>query len=79
MFFSSDRIQDLQPYLQGRISLQIDLSPLGPGQRERIWTSSVKDSASRAGLRRYDLPKDKMEQLIRIDLNRKQIEKATER
>ncbi|KAH0594529.1 hypothetical protein MHUMG1_07880 [Metarhizium humberi] len=79
VFFSSDRIQDLQPYFQGRISLQIDLSPLGPGQRERIWTSSVKDSASRAGLRRYDLPKDKMEQLIRIDLNRKQIEKATKR
>lgn len=79
VFFSSDRIQDLQPYLQGRISLQIDLSPLGPGQRERIWTSSVENSASRAGLRRYDLPKDKMEQLIRIDLNRKQIEKATER
>ncbi|KFG85188.1 putative AAA family ATPase [Metarhizium anisopliae] len=79
VFFSSDRIQDLQPYLQGRISLQIDLSPLGPGQRERIWTSSVENSASRAGLRRYDLPKDKMEQLVRIDLSRKQIEKATER
>ncbi|EFZ04383.1 ATPase (AAA) domain protein [Metarhizium robertsii] len=77
VFFSSDRIQDLDPDLQGRISLQIDFPALGPEQREQLWTSSLKESAFHFGLRRHRNPtKDEMDQLSHIDLNGKQIENA---
>ncbi|KID95530.1 ATPase, AAA-type, core, partial [Metarhizium majus ARSEF 297] len=75
VFFSSDRIQDLDPGLQGRISLQIDFPALGPEQREQLWTSSLKESAY--GLPRHRNPtKDEMDQLSHIHLNGKQIENA---